>query len=355
MTISDFDGINLFLAIIGLAIGIPVARSLFRDYKSHIDNRQGLQQATYIDTADNYKNHTLKNQNFVSKVNFLEANVDPEFNKFEDWRSWEPPLNIVRGESYRQKALQQFASKPRSNGYLVPVRVQLSREPSNKYDPNAIKVEIKGSHVGYIAREVAAKMAFSMDAMHIQSFVVAGLIRGGSFKAPSLGVHIWLDKRLSKAPLLNIGKTFLAQYQVSWPPDEREGDGTDTTEEIYADLHFAPRKASERPGYYLGKHYTEYVDTVKELKRAGEYQKAEQLLLALIEAVEAESIAQNWGVAPWYYEQLAIIYRKQKALDKEIAIIERFAKQKIGPGATPPKLFERLDKARNLAAKQQKY
>lgn len=31
MTISDFDGINLFLTIIGLIIGITVARSLFQD------------------------------------------------------------------------------------------------------------------------------------------------------------------------------------------------------------------------------------------------------------------------------------------------------------------------------------
>ena len=30
MTISDFDGINLFLTIIGLIIGITVARSLFQ-------------------------------------------------------------------------------------------------------------------------------------------------------------------------------------------------------------------------------------------------------------------------------------------------------------------------------------
>lgn len=79
----------------------------------------------------------------------------------------------------------------------------------------------------------------------------------------------------------------------------------------------------------MGKYYTKYVDTVKELKRTREYEKAEQLLLALVDAVEAESKAKNWVVAPWYYEQLAIIYRKQKQLDKEIAILQRYAAQQL--------------------------
>lgn len=232
------------------------------------------------------------------RIEILEANTPPDWIERKEWLNWGAPLDLVRGESYRQKALQQFAGKPRSNGYLVPVCVQLSREPSNKHDPNAIKVEIEDNHVGYIAREVAAKLAFVMDATHIQSIAVAGLIRGGNFKTPSLGVHIWIDKWLSKAPLININKTSLAQYQVSWPPYESEGDSADTAKEIYANLRFVRRKSSEKPGYYLGRHYTEYVETVKELKRASEYEKAEQLLLALIEAVEAESIAQNWGVAP---------------------------------------------------------
>lgn len=71
----------------------------------------------------------------------------------------------------------------------------------------------------------------------------------------------------------------------------------------------------------------------------------------LIKAVEAESRAEKWGVAPWYYEQLAIIYRKRKDYLKEIEVLERFAKQKHAPGASTPKLLERLEKARILASK----
>ena len=80
-------------------------------------------------------------------------------------------------------------------------------------------------------------------------------------------------------------------------------------------------------GFYAGRHYTEYVETVEELKRNGDLDGAEKLLLSLVNATEAESRAQNWGVAPWYYEQLAIVYRKRGEQRNELAILERFSKK----------------------------
>lgn len=77
-------------------------------------------------------------------------------------------------------------------------------------------------------------------------------------------------------------------------------------------------------GLYNGKHYTEYVEEVKQLRRSGQDQQAEQLLLHLVEATESEARSMNWGLPPWYTEQLAIIYRKRKDYAAEIAIIERY-------------------------------
>jgi len=79
-----------------------------------------------------------------------------------------------------------------------------------------------------------------------------------------------------------------------------------------------------KAGLVDGKHYTEYVELVKQLKRQGKLDRAEALLLRLITAVEEEAEAENWIVAPWYYEQLAIIYRKQKDETKELEILKRF-------------------------------
>jgi hypothetical protein len=101
-------------------------------------------------------------------------------------------------------------------------------------------------------------------------------------------------------------------------------------------------------GYVDGKHFTEYVEDVKDLKRAGDMDSAEPLLLRLVDATESECAVDGWGVAPWYYEQLAIVYRRQRLYDKEVAILERFAAQKHAPGVTPGQLMERLSRARAL-------
>ena len=100
----------------------------------------------------------------------------------------------------------------------------------------------------------------------------------------------------------------------------------------------------DNTGFLNGKHYTEYPDYIRELKKSGKYAEAETLLLEIIEIVEIESEKMNWGVAPWYYEQLAVIYNKLKMNNKEISILERFSKQKHAPGVKPAKLLERLYK-----------
>jgi hypothetical protein len=102
-------------------------------------------------------------------------------------------------------------------------------------------------------------------------------------------------------------------------------------------------------GFYRNRHYTEYVDTVMELKRNGNLDEAEELLLSLVAATEAESRNQNWGVAPWYYEQLALICRNREP-EKELKILERFSKQQHAPGDKPAKLLKRL---RELKAQQE--
>jgi hypothetical protein len=81
---------------------------------------------------------------------------------------------------------------------------------------------------------------------------------------------------------------------------------------------------TEQPGFYRGKHYTKYVERVTELKRQNKLKEAEALLLALIAAVEAEETVQQHSRAPWYTEQLAIIYRDQHRYADEVAILERY-------------------------------
>ena len=106
----------------------------------------------------------------------------------------------------------------------------------------------------------------------------------------------------------------------------------------------------QMPGYLEGKHFTTYVPQIEALKREGKLAEAEHLLLKLVEATEADSVASNRGVAPAYYEELAKIYRKRKDYTSEIAVLERFAHKKHSPGAKPAQLLERLEKVKQLQA-----
>ena len=76
---------------------------------------------------------------------------------------------------------------------------------------------------------------------------------------------------------------------------------------------------ASRAGYVDGRHFTEFVDEVRNLKASANHTEAEMLLLFLIDATESAP-----PPAPWYYEQLAIIYRKDERLADEAAILKRF-------------------------------
>ena len=112
----------------------------------------------------------------------------------------------------------------------------------------------------------------------------------------------------------------------------------------------------DRPGFVEGEHFTAYVDQVKQLKQEERHKDAIALLLKLIAATEAESreSGEASGVAPWYYEQLAIIYRKDKRIADEVAILERYERQSKAPGVGPERLAERLTKARAIAARAER-
>ena len=131
-----------------------------------------------------------------------------------------------------------------------------------------------------------------------------------------------------------------------------KNDQRPNIEDPVAEFNFRQSQAREA-GSVDGKHFTSYVEQVKQLKREKKHEEAMELLLKLIAATESQSNVDGFGAAPGYYEQLAIIYRKEKRYADEVAILERFEAQLKGPGATPKVLAERLVKARKLAKEQE--
>ena len=84
----------------------------------------------------------------------------------------------------------------------------------------------------------------------------------------------------------------------------------------------------------------EWCEAVKEHKRNEQYDAA----LAILDKCILVEESHTGGVAPWFYEQAAIIFHKVGDRDAEVAVLRRFAAQPHAPGALPPKLLERLSK-----------
>ena len=90
-------------------------------------------------------------------------------------------------------------------------------------------------------------------------------------------------------------------------------------------------------------HFTDAVDTIKQLKREQRHDEAESLLLWCIEQTEQEEFGDP---APWYYKHLAIVYRKENRYEDEVQIIKRYLNNASSPRED---LQKRLHRAEELA------
>jgi tetratricopeptide (TPR) repeat protein len=90
------------------------------------------------------------------------------------------------------------------------------------------------------------------------------------------------------------------------------------------------------------------LENLPALKRAGRYNEAISILLQKIEVEERDNQINHWGVAPAWYHQLAIIYRKQKEYENEVKILERYMALDKAPGVMKDKIAKRLEKAKTL-------
>lgn len=72
----------------------------------------------------------------------------------------------VAGESYREKSCRTLLPKSLPSDGVEQTEVAiLVREPANRHDRNAVRVEIRGEHVGYLPREDARRYRAILDFM----------------------------------------------------------------------------------------------------------------------------------------------------------------------------------------------
>lgn len=113
----------------------------------------------------------------------------------------------------------------------------------------------------------------------------------------------------------------------------------------------------DRIDEYPFDHHSDASGRIKHLIQNGDHEEVEELLLWCIEFAEAEAeyLAGQSGdldlPAPWYYEQLANVYRMDERHEHEIRILHRYIAVCEELEQEPrEELVERLEEARDIAA-----
>lgn len=118
------------------------------------------------------------------------------------WRDGSFPMQVV-GESNYQNALIAICGPYSREGHDGEYQALIEREPSNRFDPNAVMVKINGRMVGYLDRSQAERVSQQMLEERISSAVCGARVRGGwrtnQYDEGSYGVslaipnHGWID------------------------------------------------------------------------------------------------------------------------------------------------------------------
>lgn len=243
------------------------------------------------------------------------------------------------GESYYQDALARVCGGKTYDGHQHPCIATLVPEPHNPYDRNAVGIYVDGQKVGHLSRSDAA--AYQPLLARLANDGVVGtctaMIVGGWDRGAGDEGHFGI--RLDLAP-----------PEWAHPDDPRPVPATTASPRagVRTGQSSSPRLDV---GKVRGKHYTEWAETVKDLKRLGHLQQAADLLEELCCAAEAESQEAQQTLPPWYFEQRAIVLRKLKDYDGEVEILRRYA---ASPWAVPGRFDERLAKAIEKADRQRR-
>lgn len=104
-------------------------------------------------------------------------------------------INVV-GESLYQGAIIKSSGAPARGEFRSECTAHLVPEPTNPHDKFAVRVEIDGRHVGYLARGSARRYHRRLAVMLAdgQSVSCFALVARRAEGNPNLGVSLWLPK-----------------------------------------------------------------------------------------------------------------------------------------------------------------
>ncbi|NVM96082.1 hypothetical protein [Arthrobacter wenxiniae] len=223
-------------------------------------------------------------------------------------------LEVAGTTTFAKEAVEGLAAREGlgERGYYQGI-AQLQRDPKNPVNARAVSVIVNGERVGCLP-------SYASEDVHLPV--------GVSQPVP-YQLHVLREQKLlAKAYVwLGDGEPAWAYTKVNPPaltPRERiDSAHTGRSEMVREALEGGGARAAQfRRGMVDGVHYLELVEPIKQLKREG---RLEEALVLCYKAIQgAESDAGGREPAPWYTEQAAIVHRKLRERDEEIAVLKRW-------------------------------
>lgn len=198
-------------------------------------------------------------------------------------------------------------------GYFEGTGV-LQREPDNPVNSDAVIVLLEGERIGYAPSYAADLVPVPVTvslAVPLRFFTVH------DGKRRWTRAFVWLDptpprwaySRTSPPPLTSAEKRADTHRQRSESVRQTLAEGGAAAAEVAA-------------GMVNGVHYREMLEPIQELKRQGRNEDALQLCYAAIEAAEGDLYMGT--PVPFPTREAAIVLRKLKQRDEEIAVLQRW-------------------------------
>lgn len=247
----------------------------------------------------------------------------------------------VEGEAYRRAEVGRvFSGLGRAEGGVTMQQAELVPEPANRFDRNAVKVMIRGEHVGYVPAEYSAQVAA----------VCKTLARGNVAVVPA---RVWarVDGTTWRARVtLAFGGT--TEDEQDYAEQRRELDAITAARDAERAQKAAEREAREaakvarrEAGTIRGEYWTTWKPSIAELKRQQRLDEARTLLEECRVAASRESSLSGEVPDPWPAEQLAAVIRRQGDRPGELSTLEAYVTE-CGSRDVPDSIVAKLAKAR---------
>lgn len=247
----------------------------------------------------------------------------------------------VEGEFYRRSEISRvFRGIGRPEGGVTMQVAQLIPEPTNSYDRNAVKVIVRGEHVGYVPAEMSAPVARACK----------GLGRGVVATVP---VRMWarVDEGTWRARV-TLAFSGSTESEKDYAADRRAMEAAVADREAESARKAAEREERDRlksarreAGAVRGEYWPTWKSPIAELKRQKRLEEARDLLVECRDAADREAAVTGEMADPWPAEQLSAVQRRLGDRVGELATLERYVAD-CGDRVIPDSVTAKLAKAR---------